>query len=144
MIIRLFDLLYGSSKKYQCPSSTLNIHWKDWCWNWSTNISATWYEELIHWKRPWYWERLRARGEKGWQRMRWWDGALHPVTIALRIIDPLSSVSIEPQIQSSFHNACPFCLSNWPSISIPSSAFYSDQSDRSFLPSLPHSLFFFL
>ena len=24
---------------------------------------ATWCEELTHWKRPWWWERLRARGE---------------------------------------------------------------------------------
>ena len=24
-----------------------------------------WWEQLVHWKRPWYWERLRARGE-GW------------------------------------------------------------------------------
>ena len=31
---------------------------------------ATWCEELTHWKRPWYWERLRAGGEvddKGWE-----------------------------------------------------------------------------
>ena len=41
--------------------STLNIHWKDWCW--SSNTLATWYEELTHWKRPWCWERLRAGGE---------------------------------------------------------------------------------
>ena len=38
----------------------LNIHWKDWCWSWSSNILATWCEEATHWKRPWYWERLRA------------------------------------------------------------------------------------
>ena len=43
--------------------STLNIHWKDWCWSWSSNTLATWYKELTHWKRPWYWERLRAGGE---------------------------------------------------------------------------------
>ena len=30
-----------------------------------------WYEELTHWKRPWCWERLRARGEGG---DRGWDG----------------------------------------------------------------------
>ena len=30
---------------------------------WSSNIVATWYEELTHWKRPWCWERLRAGGE---------------------------------------------------------------------------------
>ena len=30
---------------------------------------CTWCEELIHWKRPWCWERLRAGGEgddRGW------------------------------------------------------------------------------
>ena len=29
-------------------SSTLNIHWKDWCWSWSSNTLATWCEELTH------------------------------------------------------------------------------------------------
>ena len=46
-----------------------NVHWKDWCWSWNCNTLATWCEELTHWKRPWYWERLRARGEgddRGW------------------------------------------------------------------------------
>ena len=30
------------------------------------NTLATWCEELIHWKRPWCWERLKAREEGGW------------------------------------------------------------------------------
>ena len=30
--------------------STLNIHWKDWCW--SSKTLATWCEEPTHWKRP--------------------------------------------------------------------------------------------
>ena len=38
----------------------LNIHWKDWCWSWNSNILATWCE-LTPWKRLWCWERLRAR-----------------------------------------------------------------------------------
>ena len=38
------------------------------CWNWSSNTLATWCKELTHWKRPWYWERLRAGewGDTGW------------------------------------------------------------------------------
>ena len=36
--------------------SSLNIHWKDWCWSWSSNILATWCEESTYWKRPWWWE----------------------------------------------------------------------------------------
>ena len=31
--------------------STLNIHWKDWGWSWSSNTLATWCEEPTHWKR---------------------------------------------------------------------------------------------
>ena len=42
---------------------TLNIHWKDWCWSWSSNTLATWCKELTHWKGPWCWERLRTGGE---------------------------------------------------------------------------------
>ena len=32
--------------------SILNIHWKDWCWNWSSNTLATWCEEPTHGKDP--------------------------------------------------------------------------------------------
>ena len=51
--------------------SVLGVHWKDWCWSWSSNTLATWCEELTHWKRPWCLERLRAgegddRGWDGW------------------------------------------------------------------------------
>ena len=44
--------------------SVRNVHWKDWCQSWSSNILATWCKELTHWKRPWCWERLRARGKQ--------------------------------------------------------------------------------
>ena len=37
----------------------------------SSNTLTTWCEELTHCKRPWCWERLRARGEAG---NRGWDG----------------------------------------------------------------------
>ena len=49
--------------------SALNSHWKDWCWSWNSNTLVTWCEEPTHRKRPWCWERLRAKGEggdKGW------------------------------------------------------------------------------
>ena len=50
--------------------STLNVHWKDWCWSWSLNTLATWRKEPTHWKRPWCWERLKAGGKensRGWK-----------------------------------------------------------------------------
>ena len=51
--------------------SVLNIHWKDWCWGWSSNTLATWCKELTHWERPWCWERLKVGGEGD---NRGWDG----------------------------------------------------------------------
>ena len=54
--------------------SILNIHWKDWCWSWSSNMLATWCKVETHWKRPWCWERLKA-GRKGGDRG--WDGWMH-------------------------------------------------------------------
>ena len=38
---------------------------------------ATWCEELTHWKRPWYWERLKAGGEGD---DRGWDGWMASLT----------------------------------------------------------------
>ena len=66
--------------KWLCSS----IHWKDWCRSWSSNILATWCEELVFWKRPWFWERVKAGGEEenrgrdGWMASltQWaWDWA---------------------------------------------------------------------
>ena len=53
------------------------IHWKDWCWSWSSNTLATWCENLTQWKRPWCWERLKAGGEED---NRGWDGRMAPPT----------------------------------------------------------------
>ena len=40
----------GRSKQSSLKKSVLNIHWKDWCWNWNSYTLATWCEELTHWK----------------------------------------------------------------------------------------------
>ena len=53
--------------------STLNIQWKNWCWSWSSNALATWCEEPTRWKRPWCWERAKAKGEEG---DRGWNGEI--------------------------------------------------------------------
>ena len=51
--------------------SVLSVHWKDWCWGWSSNTLVTWWEGLAHLKRPWCWGRLKAGGEGDDRR---WDG----------------------------------------------------------------------
>ena len=72
----------GRSSHSTLRKSTLNIHWKDWCWGWSSHTLATWYKESTHWKRPWCWERLRERGEKD-DRGRWWDSIADSVDMDL-------------------------------------------------------------
>ena len=65
--------LQGDPTSPSWRRSVLGVHWKDWCWTQNSNILATWYEELTHWKRPrlGFWERLRAGGEGN---DRGWDG----------------------------------------------------------------------
>ena len=57
--------------------SVLNTHWKDWCWSWNSNTFTTWCKELIHLKRPWCWEGLKAGGE-GYDSG--WDGWMASLT----------------------------------------------------------------
>ena len=61
--------LQGDPNSQSYRESVLNIHWKAWCWSWSSNTLATCCKELTLWKRPWCWERLKAGGEgddRGW------------------------------------------------------------------------------
>ena len=52
------------------------IYWKNWCWSYSSNTLATWWEELTQGKTPKCWETLRA-GERD---DRGWDGWMASVT----------------------------------------------------------------
>ena len=53
------------------------IHWKAWCWSWSSNTLATWCKELSHWKQFWFQERLRAGGQGS---NSGWDGWMASLT----------------------------------------------------------------
>ena len=70
---RLFRVPWTARRSNQSfrKESVLNIHWKNWCWNWNCNTLATCCEELTHGKSPWRWERWRA-GREGDDRV--WDG----------------------------------------------------------------------
>ena len=74
----IFKFCFGHTLWIICISdciswrkSVLDVHWKDWCW--SSNTLTTCCEGLIHWKRPWCWERLKAGGEGD---DRGWDGSV--------------------------------------------------------------------
>ena len=63
-LLRAYLGLQGDQTNESQMKSTLNIHWKGWCWSWGSNTLANWCKELTtHWKRPWCWERLKAGGE---------------------------------------------------------------------------------
>ena len=59
---------WGHQASQSSGKSTLNTHWKDWCWNWSSSLLITWCEKLTHWNSLWCWEGLRAEKEdiRGW------------------------------------------------------------------------------
>ena len=67
----------GDQTSQSYRKSVLNIHWKDWYWDWRSTNLAAWCEKQTHWKRPWYQERLKAVGE-GDNRGK--DGWISPVT----------------------------------------------------------------
>ena len=69
--------LQGDQTSQPQRKSILNIYWKDWCWSWNSHTLATWCKELTNWKRPWFWERLKAGGEGD---NRGWDGWMASLT----------------------------------------------------------------
>ena len=61
--------------------STLNIHWKDGCWSWSSNSLATWCKEFTG-KDPDA-GKIKGRRRRGQQRMRWLDGIANSMDMDL-------------------------------------------------------------
>ena len=58
-----------------CPKGNkLNVHWKDWCWSWSSNTLATWCEELISLEKTLMLGKIEDRRRRGWQKMSWLGG----------------------------------------------------------------------
>ena len=47
-----------------------NIHWKDRCWSWNSNILTTWYKELTHLKTGKDW-RQEEKGTTGDEMVGW-------------------------------------------------------------------------
>ena len=65
--------LQGDPTSPSYRKSVLNIHWKDWCWSWNSNTLATWWEELTHWKKPWWLGKIEGRRRRGWEVILWWQ-----------------------------------------------------------------------
>ena len=69
----------GYQTSQSSGKSTLDTHWRDWCWSWNSSTLVIWCEQLTHQKSPWCWESLRAEGEEG---VRGWDRWLDGITDA--------------------------------------------------------------
>ena len=56
--------LQGDKTSQWLRKSVLNIHWKDWCWSWNSNMM--WGTDSL--------EKIEGWRRRGWERMRWLDG----------------------------------------------------------------------
>ena len=59
-----------------------NIHWKDWCWSWSSKLWPPDMKNGLTGKDPDAGKDWRQE-EKRWQRMRWLDGTIYSMHMSL-------------------------------------------------------------
>ena len=59
--------LQGDQISQSQRKSTLNFHWKDWCWSWSSSILNTWCEEPTL-ENTLMLGKIEGR-RRGWQRI---------------------------------------------------------------------------
>ena len=61
----------GSSNQPLLKDINLNTHWKDWCWSWSSDTLATFWEETDPLKMTLMLWKIEGRRRRGQRRMRW-------------------------------------------------------------------------
>ena len=59
---------------------SLNIHWKDWCWSWSSNTLSTWCDSL---EKTLFLGKIEGSRRRGHWRMRSLDGITDSMDMSL-------------------------------------------------------------
>ena len=77
-----------------------NIHWKDWCLIWSSNILATWCKWLTHWKRAWLPGKFKGKRRRGRQRVRWLDSITYSTDMNLGELQEMGGIGKSGVLQS--------------------------------------------
>ena len=73
----------GDQTNQSWRKSTLNIHWKDWCWSWGFCILVTWGEGLSKLAKTLTLRKIAGRRGRGQKRMRWLDGITDSIDMSL-------------------------------------------------------------
>ena len=60
-----------------------NIHWKDWCWSWSSSTLATWCEEPVPLEKSLMLGKNEGEQRRGRQSIRWLDGITDLMDVSL-------------------------------------------------------------